>query len=62
MANAKPTSAAGGAKYHTLKATAKWKAFRTAVHHAQHRTEDARARWDRERLEQEAHVRNPPST
>lgn len=53
---AKPTSAAGGAKYHTLRATAKWASFRSAVLAKATHTVDHRADKDRERAQREAHV------
>ena len=56
---AKPSTAAGGAKYHALKATAAWKVFRETQVHAATHSAGERARRDREREHTEAHVKYP---
>jgi hypothetical protein len=47
----------GGAHYHVLKTTEKWRSFREAEQHHAHRTEAERARDDERRRDADLSVR-----
>ena len=59
MADHTKLTNAGGAKYHTLKATATWAEFRDAMQTHAGRTELARLRTDAKRMRADASVRHP---